>query len=60
MCVAVGANFFCFNSQSNVLFYAMERFTVKQQFLSAVMINFIACVCLLLTLLLFWPAIGLV
>ena len=60
MCVAVGANFFCFNSQSNVLFYAMERFTVKQQFLSAVVINFIACVCLLLTLLLFWPAIGLV
>ena len=60
MCVAVGANFFCFNSQSNVLFYAMDRFTVKQQFLSAVVVNLVACIAFLLTLLLFWPAIGMV
>lgn len=60
MAVCVGANFMMFNSQSNILWATTGRFTAKQQLFAACAINLTVAIILLLTLLLYWPMIGLV
>lgn len=60
MAVCVGANFMAFNSQSNLLWCATNRFTPGQQLGAACLINVSVAVVLLLTLLFYWPLIGMV
>lgn len=60
ICVGVGANFLPFNSMPNVLYYGLNRYTQKQELTASVLINLGVCILLILTLLVFWPMIGMV
>lgn len=60
MAVSVNANFLPFNSAPNMLFYGTGRFTVKQEFIGAVIVAAMVIVGMLFCIKVFWPLMGII